>query len=171
MLISVFVLPHLLLSLTVKKMTIEHMFCGSRICIWAGLVEMALIDGAAVREWLGGVRGSISRMSHARSSRGCWLSAGMSATASPSGLISRLLGLPHSIASGSKACSKESEAALGAWAHTLVQHHSCCILLVRGIMEPTQIQWGQCAWSASSQGGGGVSDKLWPLASTMWLSC
>ena len=75
-------------------------------------------------------------------------------TASPSGLISRLLGLPHSIASGSKACSKESEAALRAWAHTLVQHHFCCILLVKGVTEPTQIQWGQCAWPPSSQGGG-----------------
>lgn len=51
-------------------------------------------------------------------------------TASPRGLISRVLGLPHSMASGSKVCSKELKAALRAWAHTLVQHHFCCILLV-----------------------------------------
>ena len=82
-------------------------------------------------------------------------------TASPRGLISRLRGLPPSMASGSKACSKESEAALRAWAHTLVRHHFCCSLLVLGVTEPTQIQWGRvCGLLPLSGRGVGICGLL-----------
>ena len=172
MLISVFVLPHLLLSLTVKKDD------NRTHVLWLLNLHLgwACRDGShrwscrgRVAWW---VRGSISRMAHAHGSRGCWLSAGMSATHSFSQwshLKAAWASSQHSIwfqgvFQGIGSCPQGLGPHTGAASFLLYSVGQRCH---RAHPDPM----GAVCVAPFLSGWGGVSENLWPLASAMWLSC